>query len=77
MLLSIDESTSSGWRNGPANGNGPLPLGFPFGGAGGVGAVPGLPATSPGPFVTPFGYKPMGPVSVWCRNGASIEYRGW
>jgi hypothetical protein len=26
-------------------------------------------------FVTPPGYKPMGPVSVYCQ--APIEYRGW
>jgi hypothetical protein len=28
-------------------------------------------------FVTPPGYKPMGPVSVYCPGGVPIEYRGW
>ena len=32
-------------------------------------------------FITPVGYKPMGPVSVWCglrnANGGSLTARGW
>ena len=44
--------------------------------------VPAINAGFPPPpvatFVTPPGYKPMGPVSVWCAgNGAAIEARSW
>jgi hypothetical protein len=32
-------------------------------------------------FITPVGYKPIGPVSVWCgvknASGAQLEARGW
>ena len=29
------------------------------------------------PFITPEGYKPMGPVSVWCIGPMYIAARGW
>jgi hypothetical protein len=28
-------------------------------------------------FVTPLGYKPMGPVSIFCNNTAQVEARAW
>jgi hypothetical protein len=28
-------------------------------------------------FVTPPGYKPIGPVSVYCTGGTSLAARGW
>ncbi len=31
----------------------------------------------PALFVTPPGYKPMGPVSVYCTGGILMEVRGW
>jgi hypothetical protein len=55
--------------NGPANGNAAPPVGFIIGGNV-TGATPFL-------FVTPPGYKPMGPVTVWCAQGLYIETRGW
>lgn len=56
--------------NGPANGSGTV--GFAFGNIAGSG-----PSTHPPLFVTPLGYKPIGPVSIWCNGGALIESRGW
>ena len=61
--------------NGPASGpNGPpSQAGFfmmPFAGAmGGTGGVTH--------FITPPGYKPMGPVSIWCDGPAYVAARGW
>jgi hypothetical protein len=55
--------------NGPAGQN----RGFLFGGASG-------PYLAPWPsmmFVTPPGYKPIGPVSVWCPNSVFLETRAW
>jgi hypothetical protein len=38
----------------------------------------GFPPPPVATFVTPPGYKPMGPVSVWCAgNGAAIAARSW
>jgi hypothetical protein len=33
--------------------------------------------TEMGTFATPPGYKPIGPVSVFCNGGTRIEARGW
>ena len=54
--------------NGPATPN--PPTGF---------LVGGLFSNTPLPFtfVTPPGYKPIGPVSIWCNNSLYIETRGW
>jgi hypothetical protein len=30
-----------------------------------------------GPFVTPPGYRPLGPVSVWCTTPVYVAARGW
>jgi hypothetical protein len=57
--------------NGPASTN--TPTGFLFGGSG-LSPVSEQPSGAP-VFVTPPGYKPMGPVSVYCQ--APVEYRGW
>ncbi len=56
--------------NGPANAN--PPTGFLIGGWNSA----NLP-TSPSIFVTPPGYKPIGPVSIWCPGSLYIEARGW
>jgi hypothetical protein len=56
--------------NGPATAN--PPTGFLIGGWNSA----NLP-TSPSIFVTPPGYKPIGPVSVWCPGSLYIEARGW
>lgn len=56
--------------NGPANGNNAPPNGFIIGGGAVSSPVPFL-------FVTPPGYKPIGPVSIWCANGLYVEARGW
>jgi hypothetical protein len=55
--------------NGPAAAN--PPTGFIIGGV----SAP----FSPWPFIfiTPPGYKPIGPVSVWCNGSLYIEVRGW
>jgi hypothetical protein len=59
------------------NDNGPASLntqtGFLFGGAN-ISFATNQPSAAH-VFVTPPGYKPMGPVSVYCQ--ASFEYRGW
>jgi hypothetical protein len=56
------------------NDNGPTaanpPTGFLFGG---LWVNSPLPST----FVTPPGYKPMGPVSIYCPGSVYIEFRGW
>jgi hypothetical protein len=51
--------------NGPAGPNGHGIGGFAFGG------IP------PALFITPPGYKPIGPVSVWCDAPVTVEARGW
>jgi hypothetical protein len=28
-------------------------------------------------FITPPGYKPMGPVSIWCTGATYVAARGW
>jgi hypothetical protein len=56
--------------NGPANAN--PPTGFLIGGWNSS----NLP-TSPSIFVTPPGYKPIGPVSIWCPGSLYTEARGW
>jgi hypothetical protein len=56
--------------NGPATAN--PPTGFLIGGWNSA----NLP-TSPSIFVTPPGYKPIGPVSIWCPGSLYIEARGW
>jgi hypothetical protein len=58
--------------NGLASPNG---TGFLFGGAN-ISFATNQPGAAH-VFVTPPGYKPMGPVSVYCPGGVSIEYRGW
>jgi hypothetical protein len=59
--------------NGPATGTADLVLSG--------GSYAGFKMTSSVLFVTPLGYKPMGPVSVWCHpsNSSSvyIAARGW
>ena len=55
--------------NGPANAN--PPTGFLIGG------VSGVFTPMPFLFVTPPGYKPIGPVSIWCPGSLYIEARGW
>jgi len=76
FMVQINQQGSLGnlcWvnDNGPASGNPPT-AGFLFGGWN-TATLP----TSPSLFVTPPGYKPIGPVSVLCFGGAFIEYRGW
>jgi hypothetical protein len=41
-----------------------------------IGSTIGGPIAPP-LFVTPPGYKPIGPISVWCSGPTSIEARGW
>jgi hypothetical protein len=55
--------------NGPASG-----AGYVTSGAGYAGIL--FPGTAP-LYVTPPGYRPMGPVSVWCFNPSYIAARGW
>ena len=52
--------------NGPANGNG----------AAGFVMVPDLGLQS-ATFVTPTGYKPIGPVSIWCTVAQYVAARAW
>ena len=54
--------------NGPANGNGAALSGFVM--------VPDLGLQS-ATFVTPPGYKPIGPVSIWCTGAQYVAARGW
>ena len=56
--------------NGPAIASGVQYRGFLIG---------GIYGTTPLPlrFVTPPGYKPMGPVSINCNGGAFIQVSGW
>ena len=51
--------------NGPAGPNGHGIGGFAFGG------IP------PALFITPQGYKPIGPISIWCDAPVTVEARGW
>ena len=58
--------------NGPANGSGitnytPTVSGFLVRGDG----------MSTLPFITPPGYKPMGPANIWCNSPAYVAARGW
>ena len=58
------------------NDNGPASYsGYPYQGF----LIGGLYGSAPLPlrFVTPPGYKPMGPVSINCIGGGGIEVRGW
>ena len=52
--------------NGPATGV-PPPSGFLIGNC----------CSLPSLFVTPPGYKPIGPVSIWCTGSLYLEARGW
>lgn len=55
--------------NGPANGTGLAVGSGPIAGF----VVLGYPQT----FITPQGYKPIGPVSVWCPVPTYVAVRGW
>jgi hypothetical protein len=54
--------------NGPANGNGVAISGFVM--------VPDL-GNQISTFITPPGYKPIGPVSIWCSVAQYVAARGW
>jgi hypothetical protein len=56
--------------NGPASNGGAGPNGFLFGGIWITTPLPNI-------FVTPPGYKPMGPLSIACTGGGHVEVRGW
>jgi hypothetical protein len=58
----------------PAGPNPPTSGGFTVGGA-----IGNYPTSGPAPilFVTPPGYKPMGPVTVSCLTQTYVEVRGW
>jgi hypothetical protein len=64
--------------NGPAGANtnsGTVTAGFSLlrdAGSGGS-----APNTVSNTFITPPGYKPMGPVSIWCQGPAFAAARGW
>jgi hypothetical protein len=61
--------------HGPANGQGVLVTG------GGIAGFPlalvGTPQVGVFSFITPPGYKPIGPVSVWCNVANYVAARGW
>jgi hypothetical protein len=71
QLNSLGELGNGCWvsDNGTANRNSAPPVGFVIGG--------NINGTVPFLFVTPPGYKPMGPVTVWCAQALYIETRGW
>jgi hypothetical protein len=60
------------------NDNGPAGMGGGFYVTGDGSA--NLAQNASGTFVTPHGYKPMGPVSIWCQTAGNVVYlgaRGW
>jgi hypothetical protein len=59
------------------NDNGPASLGVGFYVIGDVLTSPAQPIS--GTFATPQGYKPIGPVSIWCQTGSTgyLAARGW
>jgi hypothetical protein len=78
FMVQINDQGSAGnvcyvSDNGPAQGSTQPHNGFMFGG---VASTVFLYEATP-LFKTPTGYKPMGPVSVWCPGSLYIETRGW
>jgi hypothetical protein len=72
FMVQVDVNTDLCYvsDNLPANGQySPTPEGFKLGGI-------WIETPQPGMFVTPPGYKPMGPVSIWCAGGHYITVRG-
>jgi hypothetical protein len=71
-----DEQPPVCWINDNPNATNPLggPTGFMVGGA-----IGNYPVAAPAPilFVTPPGYRPMGPVTVSCLTQTWAEVRGW
>jgi hypothetical protein len=77
FMVQINDQGSAGnicyvSDNGPAQGSTSPHIGFMFGG---VASTVFLYQATP-LFVSPTGYKPMGPVSVWCPGSLYIEARG-
>jgi hypothetical protein len=60
--------------HGPANGAGLLVAGASIAGFPIVQPYQNAPIAS---YITPPGYKPIGPVSVWCQSPTYVTARGW
>jgi hypothetical protein len=72
FMVQINNSSSLG-TSCNVNDNGPASIqqaGFLLGGIWVATPLPNI-------FVTPPGYKPMGPVSIMCGGSIHIEARGW
>jgi hypothetical protein len=72
FMVQINESSSVGTRCNVSD-DGPAAVesrGFLFGGIWVETPLPNM-------FVTPPGYKPIGPVTVACSGGIYVEARGW
>jgi hypothetical protein len=70
QLNSPSEVVSFCYVNDSVSANGNPPTGFLIGGILAQGALPNI-------FVSPQGYKPRGPVSIWCTASVHTEVRAW
>jgi hypothetical protein len=74
VQINNPNTTLTCWVNDNGQAGGNPPSGFTIGGT-----IGNYPSSGPAPvlFVTPPGYRPMGPVTVGCTGPTYVEVRAW